>query len=162
MEQRVLVIKVGRGKIVSRPWNFEAMCLVNDAQVGGGQPGITKMAIGAVFYLFEGTNATEDYLKSLSEKVMSGLCLKVWTWYVSDIMYFNGINTGKSADGEGDKIKCLRDIYRIMLKNCFKVPDEIGRQIPKNVFYVLAQPEETKENLTSEILTTGCAALYGL
>lgn len=162
MQQRVLVIKIGRGKIISRPWNFEAMCIVDDARLGEENPGVLKLAIDAVFYLFEGTGATEEYLKKLPEKTMMDLCMKVWTWYSTDLIYASDIISKGKQSGEGEKIQRLRDVYRSMLQNCFKLPDEVGRQIPRNVFYVLAGKEETPEDKNSEILTTGCAVLYGM
>ena len=82
MEQRVLTIDIGE-TVVSKPWDFEAMCLVDDAkQRGEGQ---LRMGRDAVFYLFEGTKATDEVLNSLPSETLSDLSMRVFLWYVQDL-----------------------------------------------------------------------------
>ena len=83
MEQRVLTIDLGGETVVSKPWDFEAMCLVDDAkQRGEGQ---LRMGQDAVFYLFEGTKATDEVLNGLPAGTLSQLAMRVFLWYVQDL-----------------------------------------------------------------------------
>lgn len=83
MEQRVLCLHIDGEKIVSKPWDFEAMCLVDDARRNRG--GDLSMGKTAVAYLFEGTKATEDVLKAATAAEMATVCKKVCRWYVEDM-----------------------------------------------------------------------------
>lgn len=83
MEQRVLCLHIDKEKIVSKPWDFEAMCLVDDARRKQG--GDLSMGKEAVSYLFEGTSATENVLKTAPAAEMATACKKVCRWYVEDM-----------------------------------------------------------------------------
>lgn len=83
MEQRVLSLEVDGNKIISKPWDFEAMCLVDDERNEG--KGNLSMAKNAVAYLFEGTDATEEVLNSAPPATLATFCQKVCNWYVSDM-----------------------------------------------------------------------------
>ncbi len=83
MEQRVLCLEVEGKKIVSKHWDFEAMCMVDDARKDS--KGDLAMAKDAVAYLFEGTEATEEVLNSASPVELATFCQKVCGWYVEDM-----------------------------------------------------------------------------
>ena len=84
MEQRVLTINHGKKKIISKPWDFEAMCLVDDEK-RKGKAGALRSGAEAVYYLFEGTEATEEVLKKLNPSALGKLCLQINRWYMSDL-----------------------------------------------------------------------------
>lgn len=73
---------MNKKKIVSKPFDFEAMCLVNDAHNRGEKTGPLNICREAVDYMFEGTDATQDVINSLDVEVRTGLCLKVWNFYI--------------------------------------------------------------------------------
>ena len=84
MVQHVLEVKIGKEKVISKPWNFEAMCIYDDTK-RMGKTGELRAAAAAVAYLFEGTDATLEELKKLSVSKMSELCIKVTKWYLKDL-----------------------------------------------------------------------------
>lgn len=84
MKQRVLSIKQGKKTIVSKPWDFEAMCLVDDAK-RSNRSGTLRSAVAAVYYLFEGTEVTGETLDTLAPSALSKLCMQVHRWYTDDI-----------------------------------------------------------------------------
>lgn len=147
MEQRVLTIKIGRGKIISKPWDFEALCLVDDKRAENAS--ILKICTDAVYYLFEGTKATNEFLKRLSFETISKLCNEVWIWYVSDMSEATKEHKkgrGESKDGDYK----LRNMYYEIFKAWGRLPDEIGRQRPYNVFYVINHAANEDSNAMSE------------
>lgn len=84
MEQKRLRVKKGKKYISSKPWDFEAMCLVDDAKrenAGGG----LRAGLGAVYYLFEGTEITDTELSAIAPGVMMRLCLDVMRWYAEEM-----------------------------------------------------------------------------
>lgn len=82
MEQKVLYIKSGREKIVSKPWDFEAMCIVDDAKRTGA--GTIRAGMAAVYYLFSGTKATGDVIDGLPDAKKAELAMRVYAWYTDD------------------------------------------------------------------------------
>lgn len=81
--QRVLTFKSGKRNFISKPWDFEAMCRVQEA-VCDGVKGIGKTGGDAVDYLFEGTDATQDILNdAIIEKMI--MCRTVTDWYYNDM-----------------------------------------------------------------------------
>jgi len=79
MEQRILEVN----GIISRPWDFEAMCLVDDLRDEGKGKIICGNA--AVNYLFEGTAVTDKVLTALDTKAKTALALKCYRWYGEDL-----------------------------------------------------------------------------
>lgn len=148
--QRVLQIKWGRGKIISKPWDFEAMCLVDDNR-GGGE---IKMCIEAVYYLFEGTSMTNDRLRKISAETLSALCRTVWIWYVSDAAEM--IKYTESMPKEQGGVVTMRDIYAQMFKAWGKLPHEVALCRPHDLFAVIGS--KTNENA----IPPEAGALYGL
>lgn len=83
MEQKRLRIKKGKKHIHSKPWDFEAMCLVDDAK-RENTSGL-RAGLGAVYYLFEGTEIANAELSALSPGLMMRLCMEVLRWYAEDM-----------------------------------------------------------------------------
>lgn len=79
--QKTLSIEKNGAKIISKPFDFEAMCLVNDAHNRSEKPGILRMCEDALLYMFEGTEADNELIKSLPVEEHSSLCLAVWDFY---------------------------------------------------------------------------------
>lgn len=79
MEQKVLYIKSGREKIVSKPWDFEAMCLIDDTKRSGA--GMIRAGMSAVYYLFTGTKATNDVIDGLADAKKAELAMRAYGWY---------------------------------------------------------------------------------
>ena len=84
-KQQTLSFKVGGKTVVSRPFDFEAMCLMNDIHT---QPNRGKYSIcmNAVPYMFEGTKVTNEVLKSASIEDMTKLCDSLWEIYADELM----------------------------------------------------------------------------
>lgn len=81
--QRVLTFKSGKRNFISKPWDFEAMCRVQEAQLSGAK-GIGVTGGNAVDYLFEGTDATQDVLNAAIVEKMD-MCRTVIDWYYKDM-----------------------------------------------------------------------------
>ena len=69
--------------VISKPWDFEAMCLVDDNRMV--QNDVQRCA-DAVYYLFEGTKITNEYLEGMSYDRLCELCEQVRDWYVEDVL----------------------------------------------------------------------------
>lgn len=82
--QQTLSIKVKGDEVISKPFDFETMCIVNDAHYSG-KNGALNFCRDAVLYMFEGTKATEAVINALPVEEHSALCLKVWKIY-TDIL----------------------------------------------------------------------------
>ena len=80
--QHTLTFKNGDKKYVSKPFDFETMCIINDAHNDETLKGPLNYCKKAVDYMFEGTEATQDIMDKLEVKTRSGLCLKLWGFYV--------------------------------------------------------------------------------
>ncbi len=80
--QHTLTFKNGDRKYVSKPFDFETMCIVNDAHNDDNKRGPLNICRGALDYMFEGTEATQDIIDALDPKTRAGLCLKIWGFYV--------------------------------------------------------------------------------
>ena len=79
MEQRILEVN----GIVSKPWDFEAMCRVDDLRDEG--KGKLVCGTAAVAYLFEGSAVTGKAIDNLSTPEMSKLAFKCYKWYSEDL-----------------------------------------------------------------------------
>lgn len=80
--QKTLSITVNKKTITSKPFDFEAMCIINDAHNDEKGKGPLSMCRGAVDYLFEGTEATQEVINSLALNVRTNLCITLWSMYV--------------------------------------------------------------------------------
>lgn len=79
--QMTLSVNIGNKKIISKPFDFEAMCIIDDARFGD-RAGTLNLCRNVVPYLFDGTEATEEELKKFPPDVMTRLCKKIWEIYV--------------------------------------------------------------------------------
>lgn len=79
--QHTLTFTKNKKKYVSKPFDFETMCIVNDAHNNGETKGPINICRGGVDYMFEGTEATQDIIDSLDAGERSRLCLEVWGFY---------------------------------------------------------------------------------
>ena len=83
--QHTLTFKSGDKKYVSKPFDFETMCIINDAHNDDTRRGPLNICRNALDYMFEGTEATQDIIDGLDAKTRSGLCLKLWGFYVDPL-----------------------------------------------------------------------------
>jgi len=89
MNQQTLSLKVEGETIVSRPFDFEALCLMNDIQ---SQPerGRYSICANALPYLFEGTKVTGDVLSRISTADKVVLCDELWEIYLREMQTIAG------------------------------------------------------------------------
>lgn len=80
--QTTLTFTFDGKKYVSKPFDFEAMCLINDAHNDTEKHGPLNICRGALDYVFEGTEATEDIIGKLDASKRAAMCLKLWGFYV--------------------------------------------------------------------------------
>jgi hypothetical protein len=80
--QHTLTFTKDKKKYVSKPFDFEAMCIINDAHNDSGRKGPLNICRDAVDYMFEGTEATEDIISSLSAGERAKMCITLWGFYV--------------------------------------------------------------------------------
>lgn len=80
--QHTLTFTKNKTKYVSKPFDFEAMCIINDAHNDDTKNGPLNICRDAVDYLFEGTDATNDIIASLDTSVRARLCITLWGFYV--------------------------------------------------------------------------------
>lgn len=83
--QHTLTFTVGDTKYVSRPFDFETMCIINDAHNDREKRGPLNICRDAVDYIFEGTDATQDIIDSLDAPTRTRLCIKLWEFYIDAI-----------------------------------------------------------------------------
>ncbi len=79
--QRVLTFEIGDRKYVSKPFDFETMCIINDAHNSDERKGPLNICREAVSYMFEGTEATEEVINGLAPSAHARLCLELWSFY---------------------------------------------------------------------------------
>lgn len=143
MEQRVLVIKAGKGKIISKPWDFEAMCRYDDHRGEG-----MGAAIGAVYYLFEGTTATEEYLGRIGKERLTELCRQVQVWYYKDLMEAIDQNAPKKSENKDVR---LRSIYKTAFEAFGILPKDLAVCAPKDIFYILKEDISDQFDIAPEM-----------
>ena len=80
--QHTLTFEQDKKKYVSKPFDFEAVCMINDAHADEDKHGILPVCRDAVDYLFEGTEATQDIIDSMDYAERSQMCLTLWHFYV--------------------------------------------------------------------------------
>lgn len=88
--QHTLTFEKDKTKYVSKPFDFEAMCLINDSHNDEKRKGPLSICRDALDYMFEGTDATEDIINSLSVSKRSAMCLKLWEFYIEALSSKNG------------------------------------------------------------------------
>lgn len=80
--QHTLTFTVDKKKYVSKPFDFETMCIINDAHNDDKIKGPLRICRDAVDYMFEGTEATQDIIESMSVNDRSRLCMELWKFYM--------------------------------------------------------------------------------
>ena len=80
--QHTLTFEQDKKKYVSKPFDFEAMCMINDAHASEDKDGILSVCRGAVDYLFEGTEATQDIIDDMDYAEHTQMCLTLWKFYL--------------------------------------------------------------------------------
>ncbi len=80
--QTTLTFTAGDKKYVSRPFDFETMCIINDGHNDREKRGPLNICRAAVDYMFEGTEATQDIIDSLDAATRTKLCIKLWELYI--------------------------------------------------------------------------------
>ena len=80
--QKVLSFTKDKKKYVSKPFDFETMCLINDAHNENAKKGPLNICNEAVSYIFEGTEATQDVLNSIEPGVRARFCIELWNMYI--------------------------------------------------------------------------------
>ncbi len=63
--QHTLTFVKDKVKYVSKPFDFEAMCIINDAHNDENKKGPLSICRDALDYMFEGTDATQDIIDSV-------------------------------------------------------------------------------------------------
>ena len=66
----------------SKPFDFKAMCLVNEGHNDENRKGPLMMCHEAVKYMFEGTEAP---LNEIKPGAMAKLCTAVWNIYIAEL-----------------------------------------------------------------------------
>lgn len=79
--QKVLSFTKDKKKYVSKTFDFETMCIINDAH-NSEKKGPINICREAVDYMFEGTEATQDVINSLEIGTRTRLCLELWNMYI--------------------------------------------------------------------------------
>lgn len=79
--QHTLSFTADNKKYVSRPFDFETMCIINDAHNDRDKRGPLNICRDAVDYIFEGTDATQDIINSLDAPTRAKLCVTLWEFY---------------------------------------------------------------------------------
>lgn len=80
--QQTLTFTKDKKKYVSRTFDFETMCIINDAHNGGEKKGPINICKDALDYMFEGSEATQDIIDKLEVGTRSRMCIKLWDMYV--------------------------------------------------------------------------------
>ena len=80
--QHTLTFTKGKTKYVSKPFDFEAMCIINDAHNNEEKNGPLNICREAVDYMFEGTDATQEVINLLAPGTRAKLCTQLWNFYV--------------------------------------------------------------------------------
>lgn len=79
--QHTLTFIHKKKKYVSRAFDFETMCIINDSHNSGADKGPLNICRDGVDYMFEGTEATQDIINELDASERSRLCIELWGFY---------------------------------------------------------------------------------
>ena len=80
--QHTLTFEKDKKKYVSKPFDFEALCMIGDAHGVKENHSIFSICRDAIDYLFEGTEATQDIIDSMDVKEHAKMCLTLWNFYI--------------------------------------------------------------------------------
>lgn len=83
-KQKTVKIKLGDNIIVSKPFDFEALCLINDVH-SREQNGLVNLGYAALAYMFEGTEVTQSVLDALPMDIKAAICTKIAEFYIETI-----------------------------------------------------------------------------
>ena len=87
-KQKTVKIKLGNNTVVSKPFDFEALCLINDVH-GRGNTGMVSLGRAALSHMFEGTEVTESVIESLPIAEKTAICVKIAEFYMETIREAN-------------------------------------------------------------------------
>lgn len=79
--QHTITFTKDKKKYVSKPFDFETMCIINDAHNDSSKRGPLNICRDAVDYMFEGTEATQDIIDNLEPEERTRLCIELWGFY---------------------------------------------------------------------------------
>lgn len=80
--QHTLSFEKNKKKYISKPFDFETMCIINDAHNDEKKRGPLNICRDALDYIFEGTEADKKVIDDLTPGERAGLCLELWGFYV--------------------------------------------------------------------------------
>lgn len=83
-KQQTLSCKHKGEIIVSRPFDFEALCLIND-MIMRGDKGKFSAAYNALPYMFEGTKITNEVISCMEMTELGLMCDELWGFYLEEI-----------------------------------------------------------------------------
>ena len=85
--QNTISFELEGKKYVSKPFDFEAFCLINEAHVNSqeARASIYRLGGAAIDHMFEGTEATQDVIDKLPTAQRAKLALAVWEIYAAEI-----------------------------------------------------------------------------
>lgn len=72
-----LTFTKNKKKYISKEFDFEAMCCINDVAFRNQDAGELRMCAGAVDYMFDGTGAPD-----MAPATKARLCREVWLMYL--------------------------------------------------------------------------------
>lgn len=84
--QHTLSFKQNGKDYISKPFDFEAFCLINERHADEKINGKYKCCVDAVLYMFDGTGANEETIKALGVSGMARLCNKLWDMYTEALV----------------------------------------------------------------------------
>lgn len=87
--------KSGGEVIRSRPFDFEAMCMINDRHITGEKEGPMRMCRDAAEYLFDGA----EEFRALEPGAMAAVCMDVWDLYADALSF---CKSGSAHGGESE------------------------------------------------------------
>ena len=155
--QRVLILEIENKKVISKPWCFEALCLINEND--NNEKSSLKAYIDAVLYLFEGTPAANDVILKLPADKLQGFVNMLNKWYIEDMMELVKLKDEIPKSENGMQGGNLRDIYNSVFRAWGTMPSEIAKQPPMSIFNLL---KGEGDSVTKECLPGDLKALYGM
>lgn len=84
--QRRLRIDIDGKTILSKPFDFEAMCLIDDARFKDKDGGALRTGFAALPYMFDQTEITDEILNNLSGGEKVSLAKQVYSWYITEMV----------------------------------------------------------------------------
>lgn len=135
-------VNIGGKAVKSKSWDFETMCIIDDARSSG----FIKACSDAARYLFEDTVVDVD---KLEYGALLNLCCCILEKFREEISFCR--TSGNAGSGNGK----LRDIYKVLFENWGILPKELARQEPRALFSVLTGDSKVD-------IQPGVRALYGL